>query len=119
MANHQSNYGMTRESCRAVGICSSSSGKKNGRSLFAAAIGLALHIDDSDDWPLDRVLIVLDHFANARSESGSLFKSHFPVPGTRKARVGVWNNAEESCVVVAKRSIRCEHVFRVSGHERC
>src|ERR1700745_1596555 len=107
---------MTRESCRAVGICGSSSGKKNGGSLFAAAIGLALHVDDSDDWPLDRVLIALDHFANACSEGKRLFQSDFPMPGTRKASVWVWNNAEESCVLVAERCIRCKYRFRVAMH---
>src|SRR5260370_8383278 len=99
MANHQSNYGMARESCRAVGICGSSGGKKNGGSLFAAAIGLAFHIDDSYDWPLDRVLTLLDHFANARSESGSLFQSPFPLPGTRKHRERLVHNPKDSYLV--------------------
>src|SRR6266850_4231385 len=33
MANHQSNYGVTRESCRAVSVCSSGSGKKDSGSF--------------------------------------------------------------------------------------
>src|SRR6267143_2542334 len=107
---------MTRESCRAVGICGSRSGKKDSGSLFASAISLALHVDNRDDGPLNRVLIVLDHFANACSEGKSLFQSYFPMPGTRKACVGIWNNAEESCVVVAKWCIRRKYRFRVTRH---
>src|SRR5258706_4819991 len=106
---------MTRESCRAVGICSGRGGKKDSGSLFAPAISLALHVDNGDDGPLNRVLIVLDHFANACSEGESLFQSYFPVPGTRKARVGIGNNAEESGMFVAKRRIRRKHGFRVFG----
>src|SRR5260370_32966287 len=107
---------MTRESCRAVGICGSRSGKKDSGSLFAPAISLALHVDNGDDGPLNRVLIVLDHFANACSEGNSLFKYYFPMPGTRKATVWVWNNAEESRMVIAERGIRRKYSFRVSGH---
>src|ERR1700747_2445185 len=77
MANHQSNYGVTRESRRAVSVCSCGSGKKDSGSLFAAAIGLALHIDDSDDGPLGRVLVVFDRVANACSEGKGLFQSDF------------------------------------------
>src|SRR6267378_4456260 len=97
---------MTREPCRAVSICCGCSGKKDSGSLFAPAIDLALYVDDSNDGPLDRVLVVFDHFANACSEGESLFQSYFPVPGTRKTRVGIGNNAEESCMFVAKRCIR-------------
>src|SRR5260370_19333451 len=109
---------MTRESCRAVGICGSRSGKKDSGSLFAPAISLALHVDNGDDGPLNRVLIVLDHFANACSEGNSLFQSYFPMPRTGKATVWVWNNAEESCVLVAERCFPCKHRFIVTMH-RC
>src|SRR6202035_5279009 len=107
---------MSRESCRAVGICGSSSGKKDSRSLFASAVRLAFHVDDSDDGPVDRVLSVLDDFTNARGESKSLFQSYFPMPGTGKACVGICNNAEESRAIVAERCISRQHGFRFSGH---
>src|ERR1700730_16543661 len=107
---------MTRESCRAVGICGSRSGKKDSGSLFAPAVGLAFHVYDSDDGPLNRVLIVLDHFTNACRERVTLLQSHLPVPGTGKACLGISNNAEESCVVAAKRCIGSKYRFRVSEH---
>jgi UDP-GlcNAc:undecaprenyl-phosphate GlcNAc-1-phosphate transferase len=84
LANDQCNYRVTCKPRRAVSVCSSRSGKKNGGGLLAPAIGLALHVNDSDNWPLDRVFAALfDHFANPRCESVSLFQSYFPMPGTR------------------------------------
>jgi hypothetical protein len=77
---------------------------------------LALDIDDSDDWPLDSVLIVLDDFTDTRGERIGLLESYFAVPGTRKACMRIGNNTEESCVVVAKRCIRCKYRFRVARH---
>src|SRR6266436_4624527 len=100
---------MPRQTRRTVSVCSSCSCKKDAGCLFASSIGLAFHIDDSDDWPLNSFLILLDHFTNTCGERVTLFQPYLSMPGTRKACMRIWNNAEESCVVVAKRRIRREY----------
>src|SRR4029077_2034669 len=100
--------------CRSVSVYCSCTRKKDTGGLFASAIGLVLRIDDSDDWPLHRVLILLDNFTDTCGKRVTLLQANFSMLGTRKARVQIRNNAEESCAVVAKRRIRCKHRLRVA-----
>src|SRR4029077_7589154 len=109
---------MARESCRSVSVYCSGTRKKDTGGLFASAIGLVFRIDDSDDWPLHRVLVLLDNFTDTCGERVTLFQANFSIAGTRKARVRIRNNAEESCVVVAKRRIHCKYGLRVTRHGR-
>src|ERR1700684_4702256 len=64
LSHDQCNYRVPGQPCRSISVYSGGTGKKDGRGLFAAAIGLALRIDDSDDWPFGRVLILLHRFTD-------------------------------------------------------
>src|SRR6266404_8441035 len=97
---------MPSQTRRTVRIGSGSRRKKDAGCLFASPIGLALDVDDSDDWPPDNVFVLLDDFTNTCGKRVTLFQPYLPMPCTRKACVRIRNNAEESCVVVAKRRIR-------------
>src|SRR5271154_449934 len=116
MADHQRDQRMAGESRRTVCVGCRRCGKKDAGGLFAAAVGLALQIDNRDDGPLGGVLVELHHFTHTRGQGVGLFESNLPLPGTRKACVWIWNNTQESRVVSTKRCIRGQYGFRVTRH---
>src|SRR5580700_5243374 len=116
MADHKCDHGMTLQSRRSVGVGSGGTCKKDAGCFLASAIGLAFNIDDRDDWPLGRVLVLLADFTNTGGERVTLLQSHFPMPGAGKACVWIRNYAEKSCLILAKRCIRCKDRFWVTRH---
>jgi hypothetical protein len=92
MAHDQRDYGVACESCRPVSVGRSSSSKEDGGGLFASAIRLAFHVDDSDDGTLDGVFVFIDYFTDAGGQRVCLFQAYFAMPSARETPRRVRNN---------------------------
>jgi hypothetical protein len=79
------------------------------------AVGLALEIDDRNDWLFLPVAIVASDLAHARSQRVGLFEPHFSMSGKGKASVGIRDDAQKAGLFFAEIRIRHEHGGGIAG----